>query len=215
MLPRLFRSLALVLALIPQTVSAQGLPRLAPIATLDQERLFDDTRYGRALQAVLEREADALASENRRIEAQLESEERELTARRPGLPADEFRKLADQFDAKAEETRETQAEKLRALDKRGVALRQGFIERSRPILAQLMLDRGAVAVIAKNAVLLAFDSIDLTDEAITRLDEALGDGSGPRAGVGPLVRKPENSPALRPPAELGTGVGKSSAQPGP
>ena len=211
----LLRSLALVLALVPLSVSAQGLPRLAPIATLDQERLFDDTRYGRALQAVLEREADALAGENRRIEAELEGEERELTARRSGLPPDEFRKLADQFDAKAEQTRETQAEKLRALDTRGVELRQSFIERSRPILAQLMLDRGAVAVIAKSAVLLAFDSIDLTDEAITRLDTALGDGSGPRVGVGPLVRKPENSPALHPAIKLDGQSERSSAQAAP
>lgn len=178
------RGLALAAALCPSLAASQNLPIVSPVVTLDQERLFEGSKYGIALQGALEAEAATLAAENRRIESTLEAEELALTARRAGLAPDEFRKLADAFDAKAEETRRTQETKLRALNRRGTELRQTFFERARPILGQLMLDRGAVAVIAKNAVLLAFDSIDLTDAAIARLDATLGDGSGPRAVPG-------------------------------
>ena len=200
MLWRLLRGLALMVALVPSASGAQSFPTSLPVVTLDQERLFDGSRYGKALQRGLEAEAASLAAENRRIEAELEAEELELTARRPGLAPDEFRKLADAFDSKAEGTRRAQEAKLHALNRRGTELRQTFLDRARPILGQLMLDRGAVAVIAKNAVLLAIDSIDLTDAAIARLDAVLGDGSGPRivpqgaaiTGLGaPAVEAPE------------------------
>lgn len=177
---RLLRGLALVAACLPSVVVAQNFPAATPVVTLDQEHLFDGSRYGQALQRGFEAEASALAAENRRIETELEAEELALTARRPGLAPDEFRTLADAFDSKAEGTRRTQEAKLQALNRRGTELRQTFFDRARPVLGQLMLDRGAVAVIAKNAVLLAIDSIDLTDAAIERLDAVLGDGAGPR-----------------------------------
>lgn len=177
---RSLRGLVLAVACLPSFGVAQNFPATTPVVTLDQERLFEGSRYGRALQSGFEAEAAALAAENRRIESELEAEELALTARRPGLAPDEFRKLADAFDSKAEGTRRAQEAKLHALNRRGTELRQTFFDRARPVLGQLMLDRGAVAVIAKNAVLLAIDSIDMTDAAIRRLDAVLGDGAGPR-----------------------------------
>ena len=66
----------------------------------------------------LKREGAELATENRRIEADLEAEEQELTELRNTLPAGEFRLLADAFDAKVQETRAAQAAKGRALNAR-------------------------------------------------------------------------------------------------
>lgn len=164
------------------------LPNVMPVVTLDQDRFYQDTRYGKAVQKALETEVAALAAENRQIEGQLEEEERDLTERRAHLPLDEFRKLADAFDAKAESTRATQDGKARVLSRRQADLRKTFFERAKPVLGQLMAERGAVAVIDKNAIVLAFDRIDMTDDAIARLDMVIGDGSGPRTALLPFAR---------------------------
>jgi hypothetical protein len=47
---------------------------------------------------------------------------------------------------------------------------------TRPILGQLMVDRGAFAILDRRSVLLSLGSIDVTDDAIARIDTAIGDG---------------------------------------
>lgn len=165
--------------------AAQDLPAAMPVVTLDQDRLFSQSLYGQSVQKALESDVSALAAENRRIEADLEAEERLLTERRATLPADEFRALADAFDVKAEQTRKAQDAKGRALARRRDELRITFFERAKPVLGQLMAERGAVAVIDKSAIVLAFDRIDMTDDAVARLDRVMGDGSGPRVPLAP------------------------------
>ncbi|MCE2749953.1 MAG: hypothetical protein LW715_14710 [Rhodobacter sp.] len=49
-----------------------------PILTLDQNRLYADSRYGQQSQAAIDAEAKALAAENRSLEAALEAEEAAL-----------------------------------------------------------------------------------------------------------------------------------------
>jgi Skp family chaperone for outer membrane proteins len=50
------------------------------------------------------------------------------------------------------------------------------LEVARPILAEVMAARGAVAIIDRRAVLIGFENIDITDEAIARLDAAVDEG---------------------------------------
>lgn len=147
-----------------------------PIVTLDQDRLFAGTRYGQAVQRAWEAEQQALMEENRRIERDLEAEERDLTARRPELQAEEFRRLADAFDAKVEALRKAQEAKSRALSRRRDEGRQTFFSAALPILGDLMREVGAVAIVSKDAIILSFDRIDITDRAIARVDAVLGDG---------------------------------------
>ena len=70
------------------------------VLTLDQERLFAQSAYGKRVVAEIEEASRVLAAENREIEARLAAEEKDLTVRRATLTAAEFRPLADGFDAK-------------------------------------------------------------------------------------------------------------------
>lgn len=152
-------------------------PAASPVLTITQDRLYSGTRFGKVLQARTEAATEALQAENRKIEADLEAEEKALTARRATMPAAEFRTLADAFDLKVEGIRTAQDAKARALTKDHDAGRQQFFETAVPILAQLMGDMGAVAILDKSAIVLSFDRIDVTDQAIARIDAVLGDGS--------------------------------------
>ena len=84
---------------------APALSQVVPIATLDQERFFNETRFGKKVLAQAKQDSDALIAENRKIEADLEAEERAITARRPTTDPAEFQTLADAFDKKVEEIR--------------------------------------------------------------------------------------------------------------
>lgn len=142
----------------------------APVVTLDRDRLYAESDLGKAAEARFEQESAALVAENRRLEAALEQEERSLTERRATLPADEFRKLATEFDTRVEDLRKAQDAKSRALTKRREEGRQAFFEAAVPVLGRLMVDLNAVAIIERSAIILTFDQFDITNLAIERLN---------------------------------------------
>ena len=129
--------------------------------------------------------AAALTMENREIEAQLATEEKDLTTRRAAMTAAEFRPLADAFDAKVVAIRAAQEEKLVALNGRRDLERQAFYRAAAPVLGDLVRDAGAVAILDARAVFLSADRIDVTDEAIALVDRLLGAGPLPTAEPAP------------------------------
>ena len=169
-------ALASGLAVLAWTCQGAAQSADAPgIATLNQERLYAGSDYGARVAQVLETASAELAAENRTIEARLMAEERELTEQRPDMDPDAFRERADAFDARVEEIRDTQRGKERRLAAAAEAARQRFFEMSVPILLQLLDDRGVDAILDSRAVILAPGSIDITDAAIARIDEQLGE----------------------------------------
>ncbi len=170
--------LALVLAVQPFGLAAQTPePPQAAIMTLDQEQLFTATKYGQAMQAKIEAEAAALVAENRKIDAALEAEERDLTSRRATMDNADFAPLATAFDTKANELRAAQEAKSRSLNQLSETQRQEFFRTIGPIIGDYMLERGAVAVLDKSAVIVSLGSVDITKEVVTRIDTTLGDGT--------------------------------------
>lgn len=161
----------------PAVPMSEALPEAPQVLLVSQDRLFSASLYGKAVQGRIEEVSRTLQAENRKIEADLEAEERRLTEQRKILPAEEFRTLAEAFDAKVEGIRAAQEAKARSITQQREAERQRFFEIAVPILAQLMAEQGAVAILDKSAVVLSFDRIDITDTAIARIDAELGDGS--------------------------------------
>lgn len=194
---RAFLPAALLLALAGPLV-AQGadapVAPLSAILTVTQERLFSGSRIGQAAESRFQAESRALVAENREIEAALEAEERSLTDRRAALPPADFRVLADAFDAKAEEIRAAREAKSRALTRQRDEERQRIFAAAVPVLAALMEEMGAVAIIERSSVLISFDRIDITDAAIARLDQVLGDGSALPDAPGDDPGTPRDSP---------------------
>ena len=169
----------------PAAPAQAGHDDVLPILTLDRERLFSSTLFGQAVIARFEAEAKALQAENRRIDAALEAEERALTERRTTSSPDEFRALSVDFDSRVEKLRSAQDAKSRDLTQQRDAARQQFYDTALPVLGKLMSDLGAVAIIDRGALIISFERIDITDEAIARIDEVLGDGSPAPAELTP------------------------------
>ena len=153
----------------PASVLAQG---TSPVLTIDQDRLFSETRLGAEAIERLETEAQALAAENQKIEADLIEEEQALTERRATLPTAEFQALANEFDVRVQRLRSEQDEKARALNRARDDARSAFLRDAAGIISEIVRARGAVVVIDRRDVFLSADSVDITDEAIRRINEA-------------------------------------------
>lgn len=149
-----------------------------PFVTLDEARMFTGSAYGKRLLAELEAEQTALAAENRVIEADLARREQDLTERRPGLDPAQFRLLADRFNTEVQEHRAAQQAKERAIYQRHDAARLRYRDVANQVLGRVMAERGALAIIAEEAIVLGFRELDITDAAVAGMDQLIGDGAG-------------------------------------
>ncbi|MCP5039110.1 MAG: OmpH family outer membrane protein [Rhodobacteraceae bacterium] len=172
-------------------ILAQDLGQIiSPILIIDRERLFSESNFGKGVAALLSEERDRLEAETRLIEAELEAEELALTEARATLSQEEFRASADAFDAKVQMLR---AERDDAQEKLVAQIEEAqlrFLEQVNPILARLMQEAGASILMDRRAVIFSATSIDITAQAIARIDAALaqaseagnGQGENPEAG---------------------------------
>lgn len=170
--------LAVLCAVFPAPAPAQQLGLVqSPILTIESDRLFSESAFGRRVAQSIEEEGEALAAENRRIEAELTAEERELTEMRPSMDPLEFRALADAFDARVQQIRRTQDGKARALSQRDDEARVRFLQAAAPVLEAMMREAGAAVILERGSVFLSANATDITEIAIERIDEAIGEGS--------------------------------------
>lgn len=190
---------ASVLALVASGfASAQQVFPVAPnalqsqILTINQQRLFEESQFGKDSLTRLEADSRALQAEIRKVESDLEVEERLLTERRATLPPAQFQPLASGFDDKVEKIRAAWGEKDLDLKRQREEDQQKFIQSAVPILAQLMQEMGAVMLIDQSAVMLSLDRVDITQIAIARIDEQLSKAAAtqPPANPDPAVQKP-------------------------
>src|SRR6056297_2206783 len=114
-----------------------------PILTIDQDRLFAETALGLDVSEELEQRARDLAAENERIEAELTEEERALTDVRATMTAEEFKILADAFDAKVQRIRAEQDQKARAINDASEDARQQFFTDIAALISDIVRERGA------------------------------------------------------------------------
>lgn len=171
---------------------AQDAGAQSAVLTVDPERLFAESRFGKAAIAKLEAAQQDLLAENKKLEIALEAEEKDLTEQRPSLPPAEFRKLADAFDKKAEEIRAARLAKSRSLTTLRDEDRQNFLSAIVPILGDLMGEMGALVILDKKTVFLSFERVDVTSRALARIDAALDDNLNP---IAPQIAPDKITPA--------------------
>lgn len=150
---------------------------VSPILTIDSERLFLESDFGQRVAAEVEAKGTVLAAENRQIEADLAAEEQRLTDLRATMEAEEFRILANAFDEKVQQTRQVQATKGRALNTLLDQEREVFLGAVEPVLERLMREADAAVILELRSVFVSSSSIEITEDAIARINETLGSGA--------------------------------------
>jgi Skp family chaperone for outer membrane proteins len=182
----------LAMVWLPLAVVAQEpvQPAPPPVLVVNQTVLFEQSAFGRSAQMRLEAASRALAAENREIEAALETEERTLTEQRATLPSSEFRALAEAFNLKVEGIRKAQDSKSRSITLARDEDRKRFFAAAMPVLDGILRERGAVVMLEWSQVVLSLDPIDITAEAIRRLDAEIGTGDLSPASSQPETPEP-------------------------
>jgi Skp family chaperone for outer membrane proteins len=157
------------------------------VLVIDIERLLSETMYGQRLQAAINAERDALIARNERVARELETEEQALTELRATTPPAEFRKMADDFDAKVTQLRRESERLSRDLERQRDLAPVQFMRVVQPVLGELLREADAVVLVDVRSVILRADVADVTDIAISRIDG--------RIGTGPEVQTPQEGPA--------------------
>ena len=160
----------------PADPTATRAPVQSPILTIDSDRVFLESEFGRRVAAEIEEQGTALSIENRQIEADLEAEEQELTLKRAAMTPEAFRSLADDFDEKVQTIRRAQAAKSRALNALLDEEREVFLTAAGPVLERLMRSAGAGVILERRSVFVSASAIEITDAAIDLLNETIGSG---------------------------------------
>jgi Skp family chaperone for outer membrane proteins len=166
---------ALCLFFSPAGLLAQDTVPRAPVLTIESDRVYAGSQFGRKMAEQFARQRAALAAENRGILAELTAEEIALTNQRELLSAQDFLVLTDAFDEKVTRLRREQDAKQRALEQRSDSAREQFFLAVRPVLEQIMRDRGAAVMIERRNVVLDISGINITEIAIARIDTTLLD----------------------------------------
>lgn len=180
--PRVFL-LGLMFAAMPvnaQTAgqnTGQNTGHNSSILTVNQDRLFMTSLFGERIRGEIEAERSTLEISVRQIEADLVAEEKSLTEQRPTMPPDEFRALADAFDEKVQGIRQAHTVKVQHLGQRLDQERGRYFKLVLPILGEIMNERGAVVVLDQRTVFASANRVDITDDAVARIDATIGDGT--------------------------------------
>ncbi|MEP3346031.1 MAG: OmpH family outer membrane protein [Litoreibacter sp.] len=164
----------LVAALLVSTPVLAQTVQSSPVLTLDQDRMYAASKFGKRVQADLTAQSRDLSLENRKIEAALEEEERRLTVERPSMDSEEFQALAADFDERVTGIRRAQSQKSDSIQRQADQERARFFEAAFPVLLELVEETGAVAILNNTAVIFSVRQIDITDAAIARIDATIG-----------------------------------------
>lgn len=192
----LFRAIAVAASVAAGAVSAQQaddpltqatIPQFA-VVVLDRDALFSQSMFGIRVTNDIELASTDLSAENRRIEAELETEERALTQQREMMGNDEFRSLASDFDARVVGIRRAQDAKARAIQQQSERAQAVFFEKANPVLVALAREVGALVILDRRIVIASADQVDITMLALERIDASLGDGEALTQPDAPLRR---------------------------
>lgn len=142
-----------------------------PILIVERERLLTASLAGKDVLAQDEEVRSRLEKEGQQLDEDFRSEELELTQLRPNIPPEEFRVLADAFDAKVVATRLQQKDTVEEENHLVQQRHNEFFAALGPVLFQIMSEKAASAIIDADRVLVANQSLNITQEVIKRLDE--------------------------------------------
>ena len=156
----------------------RGGASFSTVLTIDISRIARDTLFGQRVIKDFENAQNELVDANTTIQSDLEAEEQSLVELRKTLAPVEFRKLAAEFDEKANSIRKQRAELENALfQKRDESISE-LLKLSVPYLQEIMLSYQASIIVDRRNIVLSNPMIDITEKAIELINDNLGDGTG-------------------------------------
>lgn len=169
----------LTLALVPfaearaQQAEPEGERPAHEFLVVDLNRILREAAAVQALQAQVGAAREAFQAEIRQREESLRQRDQELARLRPQLSEEEYEARRGQLAEELAQLQSDVQERRRQLDQ---AMNEGMRQVQAvllPILQQLTEERGASMLLSKTSIVLVRPELEITDQALTRLDETL------------------------------------------
>ena len=153
-----------------QAVPAPGGPMLLVV---DAQAIMRESKAGKGLAQQADQQRQSFQKETAKNEADLRSQRDELERQRSVMAADAFAQRARDFQQRVDELSRSTQDKKRTLEySYAVAIRQ-VEENMVSVVSDIATERGASAVMLREAVVLFDKNLDITPETLSRLDKKL------------------------------------------
>lgn len=143
------------------------------ILIVDQSRLIASSKAGKAVNDQLAVMQDQANAELQAVVEKLVKEQEDLRAQKGIMPEDQFLEQAKRLAVAQNNVpalRELKVRELSLSEQRAIQL---ISNEMRPILKQIVDERGATFLLDRSAVMYASQASDITDEVLVKLDEKL------------------------------------------
>ena len=168
-----FKVFIILFTLVAHPLSAA---EKSELFTVDMTKLLRSSEFGKNIIAANNIARKKLQSENEELEKKLLLEEKELSELRKTLSVEEFRPKALEFDRRVTIIRAEQGKKEEILNKKVRKEETDFFKRIYPLLYEILIERGGLILVDQRNIILWDNSVDITDDAIQAINQALGDG---------------------------------------
>jgi Skp family chaperone for outer membrane proteins len=172
---RLRRAIILAVSVVALNAASAAAAEVAPayIAFVDVQSVLRDTRAARTLRGQIEAQQFSYQSELAKQENALRAASEQLAAERDDLPEADYLRRRQDIERQVEELRRQSQLRKRELE---LAYNEGM-DRLRAAMAQVVAEiaaeRGFTLILNKAGVVLGAGELDITQEAIDRIDATL------------------------------------------
>ena len=177
----ILRALALLLALLPASVAAQGPLPPAVVAVVDYQRVLREARAARSIRRQLEERRAAFEREVREQQARLVQVERELARKRPLLSPEAYAERRKAFEEEAARVQRLVQQRRRELDRAAAEAYAKVRDAVVQVVSELAEEKGFNLVLPSSAVLLFAPELDLTGAVLEGVDRILPEVRVPQA----------------------------------
>lgn len=138
---------------------------------VDMSKIIQSTDAAKGIFNDLEAKRLEYQTQIKKEEETLESAEKEILKMKEKLPQAEFEKKAEEFKAKIVSAQRMVQEKKKTLDEAYARSMGKLRGEAAKIIAEVAKERGYSAVFTQDAVIMASENLDMTEEVIARLNK--------------------------------------------
>ncbi|MAB13979.1 OmpH family outer membrane protein [Parvibaculum sp.] len=160
---------------VPAKAEDGATAKPAVILIVNTEQLFAQSKVGQSIRKQAQAQAEALQAENQKQSKKMEAEAKKLGDQRALLSQGEFQKKVEALQKKDRQLQKTMQEKGQAFQLGTQQARAKVQAALRPIFVDIMKERGGTVLLDQSVVLAGGVDLDITQEALKRLNEKLSD----------------------------------------
>jgi len=143
------------------------------LGVLDLERIIKDSKAMRDIQSKVNKKQDDYQKEITKKQNDLESEQKVIEGKKNVLSKEGFEKEVQKFEKKVDDLKTYVDRKQNSLKKASIESMSKVNEIIKEIVDDIAKDRGFKVIVPASQTVYFNDSLDVTDEVLTKLDKKI------------------------------------------